>query len=100
MTPRNLTNVAIISCLVIGSVCCCVRYDSLRRNEAAREDTQWELTYLANFEPNSTTAQQESQVRFGVPFDTRYCQSVPGNESWTVSNPNLHAKITRPYHAT
>src|SRR5947207_38535 len=100
MTPRYLSNITIIGCLMLGAICCAVRYSSIRRDEAAREETQWEVTYSARFEPAATTGQQESQVRLAVPFDTRYCQVVPGRESWIVTDPNLHAKITRPYHAT
>src|SRR4029079_6381830 len=35
-----------------------------------------------------------------VPFDTRYCQILQGHENWIVTDPNLHAKMTRPYRAT
>jgi transglutaminase-like putative cysteine protease len=100
MTPRSLSNIAIIACILLGAIFCAVRYGSIRRDEAAREDTQWELTYATRFEPTAPGGQQDSQVRLAVPFDTRYCQIVQGHESWIVTDPNLHAKMTRPYRAT
>ena len=39
-------------------------------------------------------------MRLAVPFDTRHCQVVRGRESWFITNPNVHAKITRPSKAT
>ena len=39
-------------------------------------------------------------MRLAVPFDTRHCQSVRGRESWFITNPNVHAKVTRPASAT
>jgi transglutaminase-like putative cysteine protease len=99
MTPRSLSNYAIIGFVLLGALCCGLRYRSIRRDEAAREDTQWELTYAARFVPTAT-GQQESQLRVAMPFDTRHCDVVRGHESWIVTNPNLHAKITRPYRAT
>jgi uncharacterized protein with transglutaminase domain/transglutaminase superfamily protein len=100
MNPRTLTSAAIVGFLLLGAVCCALRYQSIRRDEIARETTQWELTYSARFEPTISTGHQESQVRLGIPFDTRHCQVVRGRESWIVTNPNVHAKITRPYSNT
>jgi uncharacterized protein with transglutaminase domain/transglutaminase superfamily protein len=85
---------------LFGALCVAVRYRSIGRDEAAREDTQWEINYSARFEPTVATGQQESQVRLAVPFDTPHCQSIRGRESWNVANPNVHAKITRPANAT
>jgi hypothetical protein len=100
MTPRSLSNIAIIGCVVLGALCCAIRYSSICRDEAAREDTQWEVMYSVHFEPNAPSSQQDSQVRLAVPFDTRYCQSIRGRESWIVADPSLHAKMTRPSTAT
>jgi hypothetical protein len=100
MTPRSLTNIAIVACVCVGAVWCGLRYRSICLDVAAREDTQWELTYAARFEPTISKARPESQVRLAVPFDTRYCKVVEGRESWAVTNPNLHGKITRANRAT
>src|SRR5947209_9165741 len=100
VSPRSLSNIAITGLLVAGVLCCALRYRSIRRDEAAREETFWELTYTAHFEPTVTTSQQESQVRLALPFETAHCEIVPGRESWSVTDPNLHAKITRPNSKT
>src|SRR4051812_1136489 len=100
MTPRSLSNIAVIGFVLLGALCVALRYRSISRDQAAREETQWEINYSARFEPTAATGQQESQVRLAVPFDTRYCQIVRGHESWIIANPNVHAKITRPYGAT
>ena len=100
MNPRSLSKFAVIGCLLIGAACCFLRYRSICRDEAAREDTQWELTYTARFEPTISSSQQESQVRLAIPFDTQHCQVVRGRENWILANPNLHAKITRPNNGT
>jgi transglutaminase-like putative cysteine protease len=100
MNARSLSNIAIVGFVLLGALCVGLRYRSICRDEAAREDTQWEINYSAHFEPTAGTGQQESQVRLAVPFDTRHCQVVRGRESWIVTNPNVHAKITRPANAT
>ena len=100
MNPRSLSNIAIIGFVLLGVLCVGLRYRSISRDEAAREETQWEINYSAHFEPTVATSQQESQVRLAVPFDTRHCQVVRGRESWFIANPNVHAKVTRPSTAT
>ena len=100
MNSRYLSTLWIAGFLLLGAVSWALRYHSIRRDETAREDTHWELTYAAHFEAVVSTGQEESQVKLGIPFDTRYCQVVPGRESWIVTNPNLHAKTTRPDTAT
>jgi transglutaminase-like putative cysteine protease len=100
MNPRSLSNIAIIGFVLVGALCMGIRYRSICRDDAAREDTQWEINYSAHFEPTVTTSQQESQVRLAIPFDTRYCQVIRGRESWFLPNPNVHAKVTRPSNAT
>src|SRR3954453_4359728 len=100
MNPRSMSNIAIIGFVLLGAVCIGLRYRSICREEAAREDSQWEINYSARFEPTATTSQQESQVRLAVPFDTRHCQVLRGRESWFIANPNVHAKITRASGAT
>src|SRR6476619_1131669 len=80
MTPRSLSNIAIIGFVLLGALCVGLRYRSICRDEAAREETQWEINYSAHFEPTVATSQQESQVRLAVPFDTRHCQVIHGRE--------------------
>src|SRR5215470_10337025 len=100
MSPRSLSNIAIIGFVLLSVACVGLRYGSIRRDAAAREDSQWEINYTARFEPTVASGQQESQVRLAIPFDTRYGQLVRGRESWIVANPNVHTKITRPASAT
>src|SRR5829696_6629026 len=100
MNPRFLSNIAIAGFVLLGALCVGLRYRSLCRDEAAREESQWEINYSAHFEPTVATSQQESQVRLAMPFDTRYCQVIRGRESWFLTNPNVHAKITRPSKGT
>jgi transglutaminase-like putative cysteine protease len=95
-----LSNVAVISFVLLGALCMGLRYRSISRDQAAREETQWEINCSARFEPTVATSQQESQVRLAVPFDTRYCQVIRDRESWVIANPNVHAKVTRPFSAT
>src|SRR3954468_9408987 len=73
MNPRTLSNIAVFGFILLGGLCVGLRYRSICRDEAAREDTQWEINYSAHFEPTVATGQQESQVRLSVPFDTRHC---------------------------
>src|SRR6476619_6152853 len=100
MNPRSLSNIAIAGFVLLCALCVGLRYRSICRDQAAREDTQWEINYSVHFEPTVATSQQESQVRLAVPFDTRHCQVVHGRESWFIANPNVHAKVTRPSKAT
>jgi transglutaminase-like putative cysteine protease len=100
MNPRFLSNTAIVGFVLLGAMCVGLRYRSICRDAAAREDSQWEINYTARFEPTVASGQQESQVRLAIPFDTRYCQLVRGRESWIIANPNVHAKTTRPASAT
>lgn len=100
MNPRSLSNIAIIVFVLVGIFCVGLRYRSISREQAARETTEWEINYSTRFEPTIATSQQESQVRLAVPFDTRYCQSIRSRESWVIANPNVHAKVTRPYITT
>jgi hypothetical protein len=100
MNPRSLSNIAIAGFVLLGALCVGLRCRSICRDQAAREDSQWEINYSARFEPTVATSQQESQVRLAVPFDTPHCQSVRGRESWFITNPNVHAKVTRPASAT
>lgn len=100
MNSRLLSTLAIVGFVILGTVCLALRYRSVSRDEAAREDTLWELTYDTHFEAIVTGGQDESQVRLAMPFDTRHCQVVRGRESWIVTNPNLHSKVTRPNSAT
>ena len=100
MNPRSLCNIAIIGLLLLGALCCVLRQRAIHRDEAAHEDTLWEITYAARFKPLASTGQQESQVRLGMPFDTRHCQVQRERDSWIVTNPNLHAKFTHPAKAT
>jgi 7 transmembrane helices usually fused to an inactive transglutaminase/Transglutaminase-like superfamily len=60
----------------------------------------WELTYDANFRALASSGQAQAQVRLATPFDTRHCQVIRGHENWIVTNPNLHAKVTRPLSST
>src|SRR5690349_14130986 len=100
MNPRTLSNIAIICFVFVGVVCVGLRYGAISRDQAAREETQWEINYSARFEPTVAASQQESQVRLAVPFDTRHSQLIRGRESWMVANPNVHAKVTRASSAT
>jgi transglutaminase-like putative cysteine protease len=100
MNARTLSNAAIVGFLLVGALCYTLRYRAIRSDERAREDTQWELTYAARFEPTVANGQHESTLRLAVPFETQHCQIVRGRESWIVANPNVHAKVTRPYTAT
>ena len=100
MNSRSLSTLAIFGFVMLGTICLGLRQESIRRDEAAREDTLWELTYDANFRALASSGQAQSQVRLATPFDTRHCQVIRGRETWIVTNPNLHAKVTRPLSST
>ncbi len=96
MNSRSLSTLAIFGFVIVGTVCLGLRDRSINRDKAAREDSLWALTYNAHFEASVANSQQETQLRLAIPFDTRHSHMVPGRESWIVTNPNLHVKITRP----
>jgi len=100
MNPRTLSNIVVVGFLLLGAACCSLRFSSIRRDEAARQDSLWELTYSAHFQPTIIAGQQESQVRLAVPFDTPHCKIVKGRENWILASPDLHAKVTRANNAT
>ena len=75
MNSRSLSTLAFFGFVIVGTVCLALRYRSIGRDEAAREDSLWELTYEAHFEASVSNSQQESQLRMAMPFDTRHCQS-------------------------
>lgn len=98
MNDRSLSTAAIFGFVILGTVCLGLRHRSLQRDIAAREDSTWELAYDAHFEAMSAKGDQETQVRFAVPFDTRHCRML--HEDSFTTNPNLNAKVLRPNAAT
>ncbi len=100
MNSHSLSVLAIFGFVILGTVCLELRREAISRDEAAHEDTFWELTYDAHFEAIESKGQEQSQVRLGVPFDTRHCQMDRSRESAVLTNPNLRSKTTRPYTVT
>lgn len=98
MNDRSLSTVAVFGFVILGTVCLGLRHQSITRDEAAREDSTWELTYGAHFEAQNPKGDQETEIRFAVPFDTRHCDLL--REDSISSNPNLKGKILRPNPAT
>ncbi|MCC7085893.1 MAG: hypothetical protein IT427_12900 [Pirellulales bacterium] len=98
MNDRSLSTLTIFGFVILGTICLGLRSRSIERDEAAREDSTWELTCDAHFEALNAKGDQEIQVRFAVPFDTRHCRLL--HEDSFTSNPNLNAKLLRPNPAT
>jgi hypothetical protein len=100
MNSHSLSVLTIFGFVILGTVCLELRHEAISRDEAAREDTFWELTYSAHFEPVESKGREQSQLRLAVPFDTRHCLVDRKREAAVLSNPNLHSKTTRPYIGT
>jgi transglutaminase-like putative cysteine protease len=94
MNSRSLSNIAIAGCLVFGAVLWGLRYRSIQRDEIAREETHWELTYDVQFKPEVSQGQQEATVSLAIPFDTPHCQIVDDRERWIVTNPKVDAYVS------
>jgi hypothetical protein len=97
MNSQSWSTLAIFGFVILGTVCLELRREAISRDEAAREDTYWELSYAAKFDSVVSTGPEQSQVKLAVPFDTRHCQLDHARENSTVTNPGLHSKVTRPY---
>jgi hypothetical protein len=100
MSARSLSNISMIGLLLVGLLCCALRYRSRARDESSRQESIWQLTYTARFEPTIATSRQESQIRLALPFNTDHCELLRDRTGWQVADPNLHAKITRPNRKT
>jgi hypothetical protein len=91
---------AIFGFVILGTICLGWRREAIQRDDAAREDTYWEIAYTARFQPVGRNAQAESQLRLAVPFDTRHCVVDRRREALRVDGATLQAKTTRPYAGT
>jgi len=100
MNSQTLSTLAIFGFVILGAICLELRHEAILRDEAAREDTFWELTYDAHFNSIESNGHEPSQVRFAVPFDTRHALIDRDRESAVPVDPALHAKSTRPYKGT
>jgi transglutaminase-like putative cysteine protease len=98
MNSHSLSTLAIFAFVILGTVCLELRREAISRDEAAREDTFWELTYDAHFD--AVGRDGESQLRLAVPFDTRHCKVDREHEAASAADPNLRSKTTRPYAGT
>src|ERR1051326_5521345 len=86
MSARSLSNVAIVGLLLIGFVCCALRYRSRCRDDSARQESVWQLTYTARFEPTIATSRQEWQVRLALPFNTDHCELLTDRNAWQIAD--------------
>ena len=100
MNSQSLSTLAIFGFVILGAICLELRHEAIVRDEAAREDTFWEITYDAHFDAIESKGQEQSQVRFAVPFDTRHALTDRNRQSAVAVDPNLHSKTTRPYKGT
>lgn len=102
MKSRTLSTIAVFGFLVAGAVCLGLRYRAIKLAEVARQDSLWDLIYEVEFEPVITAdqdGQEEAVVRLAMPFDTPHCRVIRGRESresWTVPDPDLHARLAGP----
>ena len=76
MNSRSLSTLAIIGFVMLGTICLGLRHESIGRDEAAREDTLWELTYDAHFRALASSGQ--AQVAGAVGDAVRYA-ALPGH---------------------
>src|SRR5690349_16935142 len=100
MNSQSWSTLAIFGFVILGTVCLELRREAISRDEAAREDTYWELLYDAKFNSVVSAAAEQSQVKLAVPFDTRHCQVDHARENTLTSDPSLRSKVTRPYANT
>ena len=100
MNSQSWSTLAIFGFVILGTICLELRREAISRDEAAREDTFWELSYDAKFESVVSQGPEQSQLKLAVPFDTRHCLVDHDRENSTVTNPKLHSKVTRPYSGT
>jgi transglutaminase-like putative cysteine protease len=101
MNSRTWSTVAIVALVVLGGIGMAVRYQSLRREQIALEDSRWELTYVVQFRVESLTGQEEAKVRLAMPFETPYCDVLNADQNtWTIPNPNLQRRVVGPYKST
>jgi transglutaminase-like putative cysteine protease len=98
MNSRSLSTIAIVTFLVLGAIFMGLRYQALRKERTAVEDSRWELVYKVDFKATGLTGQEEAQVMLALPFETQYCQ-VRTNPP-IIPNPNLRRVITKPYKGT
>lgn len=98
MNDRSLSTLAIFGFVILGTICLGLRHRSIERDEAAREDSLWALNYDARFEALDVKGDQETQVRFAIPFDTRYAKVERGDS--IASSPKLTADVKKPDAAT
>ncbi|MCC7475638.1 MAG: hypothetical protein IT425_09595 [Pirellulales bacterium] len=98
MNSRSLSTIAILGFVILGTVCLGLRSRSLSRDEAAREDSLWELTYDAHYESAVADGQQETVLRLAIPFETPHCKLL--RETSIAPNPKIDTRITRPKGST
>src|SRR5688572_33037930 len=89
MNSRSLCTIAIFGFVILGTICLELRREAIRRDEAAREDTYWEIAYDAHFQALRGNNQSESQLRLAVPFDTRHCTVDRQREAARIDGANL-----------
>jgi len=97
MNSRSLSTIAVIGFLLLGGISWGLRYQALREERIAREDSLWELTYSVQFQA-LITENEEAIVNLAMPFDTSHCRVV--DRTWIIRDPNLRASERGPYALT
>jgi transglutaminase-like putative cysteine protease len=98
MNSRTLSSIVALAFVVLGAIFIGLRYQALRKERIAVEDSRWELSYVVQFKATGLVGQEVAQVSLALPFDTPYIevrQYAP-----TIPNPNLKREIRGPYKGT
>jgi transglutaminase-like putative cysteine protease len=93
MNTRTLSTIAIVGFLVFGAVAALLRYNALRAEQIAREDSLWQLTYKLQFQALLAEG-EEAHIRIALPLETRHCRWINRDENaWTVLDPSLRSRV-------
>jgi transglutaminase-like putative cysteine protease len=98
MNSRTLSSFVALAFVLLGAIFMGLRYQTLRKERIALEDSRWELSYVAQFKATGLVGQEVAQVKLALPFNTPYIevrQAAP-----TIPNPNLKREIIGAYKGT
>jgi transglutaminase-like putative cysteine protease len=98
MNSRTLSSFVALAFVVLGAIFMGLRYQALRKERIAVEDSRWELSYVVQFKATGLVGQEVAEVRLAQPINTPYIevrQNTP-----TIPNPNLKRELKGPYRGT